>query len=184
MVDSPGRGPRNILAFAAACVLGGSVTGFALAVLGGLVPVSPPPGPAAAGLAVLACLALLRDLGVVRFWMPENRRQVRQSVLRLRPLAGDIMFGFEMGTGARTYVPAASPYLIILVVVAFGDGVVPGLATGAAFGLSRGLVIVDRSLHRNRAGWDSALEHNQRLLPLIGLATAVPLTILLLATGP
>lgn len=183
MVDSPGRGPRNILVFAAACVLGGLVTGFSLAVLGGLIPVTPPPGPAVAGLSVLACLALLRDLGVIRFWMPENRRQVRQTVLRLRPLVGDIMFGFEMGTGARTYVPAAAPYLIILVVVVFGEGVVPGLATGAAFGLCRGLVVADRSLHRNRAGWDAALERHQRLLPLIGLATAVPL-IILLATSP
>ena len=181
MVDSPGRGPRSILAFAAACLLGGSVTGFALAVLGGLIPVTPPPGPSIAGLSVLACLALLRDLGVVRFWMPENRRQVRQTVLRLRPLVGDITFGFEMGTGARTYVPAAAPYLIILVVVVFGNGVVPGLAAGAAFGLSRGLVVADRSLHRNRAGWDEALERSQRLLPLIGLATAAPLAVLLTA---
>ena len=183
MVDSPGRGPRSVLAFTAACVLGGSVTGLAVAVLGGLIPVTPPPGPAAAGLAVLACLALLRDLGVTRFWMPENRRQVRQTVLRLRPLVGDVMFGFEMGTGARTYVPASSPYLVILVVAALGEGVFPGLAAGTAFGLSRGLVVVDRSLHRNRAGWDTALERGTRLLPLIGLAAAVPLTLLLI-TGP
>ena len=93
------------------------------------------------------------------------------------------MFGFEMGTGARTYVPAAAPYLIIIAVVLFGEGAVPGLATGAAFGLCRGLVVADRSLHRNRAGWDAALERRQRLLPLIGLATAVPL-IILLATSP
>ena len=85
MVDSPGRGPLNILTFTTACIVGGSVTGLALAVLGGLVPASPPPGPAIAGVIVLSCVALLRDLGVVRFWMPENRRQVRQAVLRHPP---------------------------------------------------------------------------------------------------
>lgn len=159
------------------------MTGLALAVLGGLVLVSPPPGPAITGLTVLACLALLRDLGVISFRMPENRRQVRQTVLRLRPLVGDVMFGFELGTGARTFVPAATPYLAAIVVIVLGDGILQGLAAGGAFGLARGLVVVDRSLHKNRNNWDAALERNQRLLPLIGLAIAVPLT-LLLASGP
>ena len=182
MVDSPGRGPLNILAFATACVVGGSTTGVALAVLGGLAPVSPPPGPAVAGVIVLACVALLRDLGVVRFWMPENRRQVRQTVLRHRPLVGDAMFGFELGTGARTYLPATAPYLVALAVIILGEGTGPGLATGAAFGLSRGLVVADRALHKDRDRWDKALQHYRRLLPVIGLAVSAAL-LLILATG-
>ncbi len=114
MVDSPERGWFNVFVFAAACVLGGVTTGMALAVAGGLLPISPPPEVMVAGLAVLFCVALARDLDLVGFWLPENRRQVRQTVLRLRPVVGDVMFGFELGTSARTYVPATAPYLVAL----------------------------------------------------------------------
>ena len=140
MVNSPGRGWFNVFAFASASIVGGSATGAALAVVGGLVPVSPPVGVTVAGVVVLFCVALARDLGVVRFWMPENRRQVRQAVLRHRPVVGDLMFGFELGTGARTFVPATAPYLIAVAVVVVADGLIPGLVAGAGFGLGRGLV--------------------------------------------
>ena len=97
----------------------------------------------------LSSIALLRDLGVVRFRMPENRRQVRQTVLRLRPMVGDAMFGFELGTGTHTFVLATAPYLVAAAVLVFGDGIAPGLATGVGFGLGRGLVVVDRRLRRS-----------------------------------
>ena len=101
--------------------------------MGGLLPVSPPVDAIVAGVAVLFCVALVRDLGVVRFWMPENRRQVRQTVLRLRPVVGDLMFGFELGTGARTFVPATAPYLVALSVIVVADGFISGLVAGAGF---------------------------------------------------
>ena len=182
MVDSPGRGNVNILTFATACVVGGSATGLALAVIGGLVPTLPSTGFAVAGVIAFSCVALLRDLGMVRFWMPENRRQVRQTVLRHRPLVGDVMFGFELGTGARTYVPATAPYLVALAVITLGDGVMAGLATGIGFGLGRGLVVVDRTLHSDRGRWDTTMRHLRQLWPLIGLALAAAL-ILILVTG-
>ena len=93
------------------------------------------------------------------------------------------MFGFELGTGARTYLPATAPYLVALAVLILGNSIVPGLAIGAAFGLSRGLVVVDRALHKDPDRWDSALQRWQRLLPLIGLVVAAPLVVLL-ASGP
>ena len=170
MVDSPGRGNVNILTFATACVVGGSTTGLALAVLGGLIPTPHSPGFAVAGVIALSFIALLRDLGITRFWMPENRRQVRQTVLRLRPLVGDAMFGFELGTGARTFVPATAPYLVAAAVLTLGDGIMPGLATGVGFGLDRGLVVVDRMLRRDRDRWDSTMRYLRQLWPFISLA--------------
>ena len=136
-----------------------------------------------AGLAVLFCVALARDLGVVGFWMPENRRQVRQTVLRLRPVVGDLMFGFELGTGARTFVPATAPYLVAVAVIVVADGLIPGLAAGAGFGLGRGLVVVDRMLHRDRERWDKTTKRLDKVWPLAGLVMAVVLLLALVTDG-
>ena len=136
-----------------------------------------------AGLAVLFCVALARDLDLVGFWLPENRRQVRQTVLRLRPVVGDVMFGFELGTGARTYVPATTPYLAALAVVVATDGLVPGLVAGAGFGLGRGLVVVDRMLRRDRQGWDRRVKRYGKSLPVVGLVATVALLLALLMRG-
>ena len=152
-------------------------------VLGGLLPVSPPAGTPVVGVAVLFCVALARDLGMVRFWMPENRRQVRQTVLRLRPVVGDLMFGFELGTGARTFVPATAPYLVAVAVIVVPDGPISGLATGAGFGLGRGLVVVDRMLRRDRERWDATMKRFNKVWPLTGLVTAVVLLLALVTGG-
>ena len=184
MVDSPGRGWSSVCVFAGACVVGGVTTGLAVAVAGGLLPVSPPSEVLAVGVAVLFCVALARDLGLVRFWLPENRRQVRQTVLRLRPVVGDVMFGFELGTGARTYVPATAPYLAAIAVVVAADGFVPGLVAGAGFGLGRGLVVVDRMLRRDRQRWDRIVKRHVRALPVVGLVMTVALLFAVLTNGP
>lgn len=173
MVDSPRRGWSSVLVFAGACVLGGLTTGLALAVAGGLLPMSPPVEAMTPALAVLFSVALARDLGAVEFWLPENRRQVRQTVLRLRPVVGDLMFGFELGTGARTFVPATAPYLVAVAVIVAADGFIPGLVTGAGFGLGRGLVVVDRMLHRDRERWDRTMKSYARAWPVVGLVVAV-----------
>ena len=183
MVDSPGRGWFNVFGFAGACVVGGCTTGAVLAVVGGILPLSPPVGAVVAGVVVLFCVALVRDLGVVRFWLPENRRQVRQTVLRLRPVVGDLMFGFELGTGARTFVPATAPYLVALSVIVVADGLIPGLAAGAGFGLGRGLVVVDRTLRQDRERWDQATKRLHKVWPLVGLVMAVALLLTLVTDG-
>ena len=183
MVDSPGRGWFNVFVFTGACVVGGTTTGLALAVGGGLLPISPPAEVMVAGLAALFCVALARDLGLVGLWLPENRRQVRQTVLRLRPVVGDVMFGFELGTGTRTYIPATAPYLAAVAVVVAADGTAPGLVVGAGFGLGRGLVVVDRMLHRNRHRWDRTVKRYGKVLPVVGLVATVSLLLALLTNG-
>ena len=183
MVDSPGRGWFSIFAFVSASVVGGFLTGLALAVLGALVPWSPSPGVAAAGVAVFFCVALARDRRLIRIRMPENRRQVRQTVLRLRPVVGDVMFGFELGTGARTFVPASAPYAVALTVIVMAEAV-PAMIVGAGFGLGRGLVVVDRVLHKDRNEWDQTMKRFERWWPLVGLVTASALLLALALAEP
>lgn len=183
MVDSPERGWFNVFAFVVASVVGGFLTGLALAVLGALIPWSPPPGVAVAGVAVLFCVALARDQRLIRIWMPENSRQVRQTVLRLRPVVGDLMFGFELGTGVRTFVPASVPYVVAVTVIMMAEAI-PAMMVGAAFGLGRGLVVVDRVLHRDRNQWDQTMRRMERWWPHVGLVTAAVLLLALSITDP
>ncbi len=84
--------------------------------------------------AVLAGVALAREVGLLRFGLPENPRLVPERVGGLGEL-GALQFGFELGTGMRTYSPSAVPHLAllgVLMVAPLGGGVV--LAAGFALG--------------------------------------------------
>ena len=180
MVDSPGRGWPNLIAFTFSASLGGAVTGMALVLLGSLIPRFRLGTAWLIGIiCILLAIAVLRDLQIWRFWLPENRRQVRQTVLRLPALVGDMMFGFELGTGARTYLPATLPYVVVVVVIVFGEGIGPGLAAGFGFGFARGLVVVDRALRKDKDGWDQAIRSYKGVLPLLSLIPAAALFIIL-----
>ncbi|WP_214366739.1 hypothetical protein [Pseudonocardia sp. H11422] len=65
----------------------------------------------ASGLAVLG-----RELGLWRFRVPENARLVPERVQHMGEW-GALQFGFEMGTGMRTYSPSALPHLALLAIV-------------------------------------------------------------------
>ncbi|RZT84859.1 hypothetical protein EV383_1715 [Pseudonocardia sediminis] len=65
---------------------------------------------------VLALAVLGREAGWWHFRVPENRRLVPERVQHLREW-GAAQFGFEMGTGMRTYSPSALPHLCLAAVV-------------------------------------------------------------------
>lgn len=181
MVDSPGRDWYNVFFFSIASVVGGSVSGLSLAVLGGVFPDMPK------GLLIniivfgtFILLATLRDLRVLRFWLPENRRQVRQTVKNYTPVVGDIIFGFEMGTGVRTYITGSAPYLVALVVLFLGVGITPGLLAGIGFGLARGMVVIDRVLNYDRGRWDKNMSRAKGWWPIASLGYATILIGLLI----
>ncbi|RBQ20128.1 hypothetical protein DP939_09915 [Spongiactinospora rosea] len=72
------------------------------------------PGPLRPALLVPAAVAVLfREAGVLRFAVPENRRLVPEHVVLRGRVAGALQFGFEMGTGMRTYSPSALPHLLL-----------------------------------------------------------------------
>ncbi|MEV4257908.1 hypothetical protein AB0J52_32505, partial [Spirillospora sp. NPDC049652] len=100
----------------------------------------PVPGPARAVLTVLvAAVAAAREAGLVRLPLPQNSRQIPQEVLMHRLRTGSLQFGFEMGTGVRTYVSASSPYVLALgLLLAHMSGPATLLA-GVAFGVGRAL---------------------------------------------
>jgi hypothetical protein len=112
---------------------GGVATAMALVVLGSLVraPIPAPARPWLAGVAVAALLA--REVGLLRFKVPQNARQVPQFVTRV-PFWGALQFGAEMGTGMRTYSPTGLPHVVaigLLLLAGWPDALLAGLGFAA-----------------------------------------------------
>lgn len=157
----------------AGLILGALLSAMVLWLLSGLL--SPlPPELRHGAIVVAAVLALLRDTGVLRFPMPQNARQIPQDVLQRDLMRGTLQFGFELGTGVRTYVSASAPYVIALGVLLTGGTAVTAVAAGIGFGLGRALSPVARLASGDVGGWDVRLA--DRLVPMnvtICAATAV-----------
>ncbi|QKV79753.1 hypothetical protein [Amycolatopsis sp. Hca4] len=175
MLSSPVWRGTPTLAFGAGLVSGGALTALVLLVAGSLLRA---PLPAAACWAVVAAAlgaVLLRDAGVWSFRLPENRRLVPDTVFRLGRHLGPLQFGFEMGTGARTYLPSGLPY-VAAIAVALTAPLPAALAAGAGFGLGRALMTTANLRYDAERGWDGEwLAHGRTLRVLTGTAFAGPL---------
>jgi hypothetical protein len=89
---------------------------FTAAALGALPQALLPASVRALLLGAAAVAVLGREVGMWRFRVPENARLVPEDVQH-RAQWGALQFGFEMGTGMRTYSPSALPHLALLAVV-------------------------------------------------------------------
>lgn len=143
---------------------------------------SPAPEAARHVVAVLcALLCVLRDTGAVRLPLPENARQIPQEVLQRHLLRGTLQFGFELGTGVRTYVTASAPYALAAALLLYG-GLGAALLSGAGFAAGRALTPVLRLASGDVDGWDARLEARRRTLK-VSTASAVLLSLLALAVA-
>jgi hypothetical protein len=160
-------------------VLGALVSAFVLYVVSGLA--TPAPDTVRYGLVVaFAGVGVLRDAAVVRFPLPQNARQVPQAVLTRDVATGSLRFGFEMGTGVRTYVSATVPYVLVAALLLTARDLGTAVAAGAGFGLGRALTPVARHASRDGETWDAVLHaHLSTIKVAGGLAVAVALAILL-----
>lgn len=127
---------------------------------------------AATGFAVLC---VLRDAGVVALPLPQNARQIPQDVLQRHLLRGTLQFGFELGTGLRTYVTASAPYAVAVAVLLHG-GPGPALLTGVGFGTGRALTPLVRLASGDVTGWDVRLEARGKAMK-VATASAVLLAV-------
>jgi hypothetical protein len=167
--------------FAVGAIGGGATSGILLGTLGLLVPQAS--WWAIPAVALVLILVVLHDTGLVSIRFPQNERQVRQTVVRMQPASGALMFGFELGTGARTYMTGAAPYVAITAALLAGSpDFLPGLLVGVGFGLGRGLVPMSRRMHRSEDTWDAWIRRRgARTLPVSSaIATALVATVGLL----
>ncbi len=163
--------------FTVGLVAGGVLTATALWLLSGFA--RPLPEDARYGLIlVAAAVAVLRDVGVVRLRLPQNSWQIPQHVLQHGRLTGPLGFGFQLGTGVRTYVSSTAPYVLAVGLLAGGLGVTTAVLAGAGFGLGRAATPALRRWSPDPASWDELLRARSR--PLVvgsGVAVAVVLVI-------
>ncbi|MFC4852059.1 hypothetical protein [Actinophytocola glycyrrhizae] len=168
-----------MLLFDVGLVLGAVLSALVLWVAGGLA--TPVPSALRYGIVVaVAVLGVLRDAGAVRFPLPQNARQVPRTVWDDDVAKGSLRFGFEMGTGVRTYVSATVPYVLVAALVLTAPGLVTSVAAGAGFGLGRALTPTVRYAARDGDMWDAVLHAHLRAVKLVsGSAVAVALALLL-----
>lgn len=98
-----------------------------------------PPYARTALIIVIAAVGAARELGLVTIPLPQNARQIPQEVLQLRLRQGSLQFGFELGTGVRTYVSASTPYVLALGLLLSHQDLLPTVLAGTAFGAGRAL---------------------------------------------
>lgn len=137
-------------------IVGGTLSGLVLGLLSGLS--APLPGPwRYAGIVAVAVLGLLRELGLVPIRLPQNARQVPQDVLQRSLRRGALQFGFELGTGVRTYVSASAPYVLAAALLLGGQRLHVALLAGVGFGVGRALTPLARRTAGTGDRWDADL---------------------------
>lgn len=118
----------------------------------------------------VALLGVLREAEVVTIPLPQNARQVPQDVLRGSPPRGALRFGFELGTGVRTYVSASTPYVLAVAVFLGGQRLQVAALAGVGFGAGRAATPLIRRASGAVEGWDADLRARLRIITVAGCA--------------
>lgn len=165
----------------AATTAGGVTSAILFWLLSGLL------APLAAGVRVaiflaVAVLVLLAGHGLVRFGLPQTRQQIPRTVFDRAPGRAAARFGYELGTGLRTYLPSGAPHLLAAGLVVLGGPWWAALALGAGFGLGRGLLPSQRAIAPDPRRWDArvdlagpVLRGGGEAVALVGLLAAAAL---------
>ncbi|GAA4972355.1 hypothetical protein GCM10023334_097420 [Nonomuraea thailandensis] len=141
--------------FSTGLMLGALLAGLVTGALGGLASIIPETARLWL-LAPIVVVIMLFELAGRPLSLPQNRRLVPQDVIPRADFSGPLQFGFEMGTGVRTFTPTALPQLLVLVIVLAG-GLGPGLLAGLGFGVGRALMPLSRALSGDPRRWDTKL---------------------------
>ncbi|WP_336216347.1 hypothetical protein [Nonomuraea sp. LPB2021202275-12-8] len=136
-------------------MLGALLAGLITGALGGLASIIPEVARLWT-LASITAVIMVFELAGRPLSLPQNRRLVPQDVIPRAGFSGPLQFGFEMGTGVRTFTPTALPQLLVLVIVLAG-GLGPGLLAGLGFGVGRTLMPLSRALSGAPRQWDTKL---------------------------
>jgi hypothetical protein len=116
-----------------------------------------------------------------RWPLPESRRQIPSEVFLNGPQRGAARFGFELGTGVRTYVTSPAPYLVLAVVVFCHLSALHAFLIGTGFGLARAAPLLVQVSNTQReeltasflSGHKDFAPHTAGILVMIGGALLV-----------
>jgi hypothetical protein len=129
---------------------------------------------------LVALLGLARETGALPLRLPQNTRQVPQDVLQRNLLRGAAQFGFELGTGVRTYVSASAPYVLAFAVLLAGQNLGNAILAGLGFGAGRATTPLVRYAAGAVADWDERLRARLRVITMAGSSALVAAFVLLL----
>jgi hypothetical protein len=105
---------------------------------------------------------ILREFHVIAFRLPETARLVPKDVFNKGLLRGTLQFGFEMGTGARTFVSSNAPYVLVVALAFAIDDLLHACLMGVAFGCGRSLMPLARYASGEEQRWDESMERTVR----------------------
>lgn len=83
--------------------------------------------------------------------LPESRRQIPAEVFNHSLIEGAFRFGFELGTGVRTYVASPAPYVLLLAILLGWLPLGWALLLAGGFGLGRAIPLMIRLAATDRA---------------------------------
>ena len=135
-----------------------------------------PVGVRLALVALLAVVVLGNETRLFQVPLPQNGRQVPSTVIADGGRIGAWQFGYEMGTGLRTYMTSGLPHLAALTVGLLASWPYALLA-GAAFGAGRGIMPLARIGWDDAADWDYRFRRMGRPFRILAMIT------MLLAVG-
>jgi hypothetical protein len=122
------------------------------------------PLPVRAGLlGLLVLVGIGCDAKVLPFRLPQNARQVPSGIIVRADGAGALQFGFEMGTGLRTFMPTHMPHVLAGLALL----VVPWWAApllGACFAAGRVIMVHSAVRLGDATAWDIAFARRRRLI--------------------
>jgi len=134
---------EKTVAWTSGVLMGGLVAGLLWGTLSAVVPTQIELDQGSASLAwwVSVLLAVAADLRGIENRLPQASRQVAQRVATAGA-PGAFVFGFEMGTGMRTWTSSFLPYVVLTASLVLG--LLPAIIAGIAFGLGRVIGLADR----------------------------------------
>jgi hypothetical protein len=122
------------------------------------------PLPVRAGLlGLLVLIGIGCDAKLLPFRLPQNARQVPSDIIVRADGAGALQFGFEMGTGLRTFMPTHMPHVLAGLALL----VVPWWAApllGTCFALGRVIMVHSAVRLGDAAAWDKAFARRRTLI--------------------
>jgi hypothetical protein len=142
--------------------------------------VSPVPSAWRTGLAVAGTLAVFAAArGVRGLRLPQTEKQIPSSVVAQRRPSNAWNFALPYGTGLFTYLPSASPHVLVVWLVLAAPSSA-ALAAAAAFGVGRGLPLLAKSFSLRRFAYEDSFQAVTRWLrplsPVLVAAAAAAAT--------
>lgn len=168
--------------FSTGLVAGGATAGLVVVTLGSLLRPIVPTSVAVVLTVGLAMIIGLGEFGVYRLPLPQNARQVPQWIIDDGGKLGALQFGFEMGTGVRTYLTSGTPHLLLVTTALFA-GLGEGVLAGALFGAGRAWMALSRLHSGDPQEWDRRLARSLRPVRGSLAATAFICCLVLVVTS-